>query len=99
VRLTRACTAGIVAAVLVAALAACSSSSSKGGGKEDHPTLTYWASNQGTSLENDKQILQPRLDAFERQTGIKVNVEVVPWSDLLNRILSATTSGKRARTC
>jgi multiple sugar transport system substrate-binding protein len=94
VRLTRACTAGIVAAVLVAALAACSSSSSKGGGKEDHPTLTYWASNQGTSLENDKQILQPRLDAFERQTGIKVNVEVVPWSDLLNRILSATTSGK-----
>jgi multiple sugar transport system substrate-binding protein len=80
---------------LAASLAACSSSSSsKGSGNEDHPTLTYWASNQGTSLENDKQILQPQLAAFEKQTGIKVNVEVVPWSDLLNRILSATTSGK-----
>jgi multiple sugar transport system substrate-binding protein len=95
VGLTRVCTAGIAAALLAASLAACSSSSSsKGSGNEDHPTLTYWASNQGTSLENDKQILQPQLAAFEKQTGIKVNVEVVPWSDLLNRILSATTSGK-----
>jgi multiple sugar transport system substrate-binding protein len=95
VGLTRVCTAGIAAALLAASLAACSSSSSsKGSGNEDHPTLTYWASNQGTSLENDKQILQPQLAAFEKQTGIKVNVEVVPWSDLLTRILSATTSGK-----
>jgi multiple sugar transport system substrate-binding protein len=57
-------------------------------------TLTYWASNQGTSLDNDKQVLQPELDRFEKQTGIKVNLEVVPWSDLLNRILAATTSGQ-----
>jgi multiple sugar transport system substrate-binding protein len=56
-------------------------------------TLTYWASNQGASLEADKQILQPELDKFERQTGIKVTVEVVPWSDLLNRLLAAATSG------
>ncbi|MET7657150.1 hypothetical protein, partial [Streptomyces sp. NPDC005486] len=26
--------------------------------------------------------------------GIKVKLEVVPWSDLLNRILTATTSGQ-----
>ncbi|SNS40967.1 carbohydrate ABC transporter substrate-binding protein, CUT1 family [Streptosporangium subroseum] len=57
-------------------------------------TLTYWASNQGTSLDNDKQVLQPELDKFEKQTGIKVNLEVVPWADLLNRILAATTSGQ-----
>ena len=58
------------------------------------PTLTYWASNQGTSLDNDKQVLTPELDKFTQQTGIKVNLEVVPWSDLLNRILAATTSGQ-----
>ncbi|MDQ1724511.1 MAG: multiple sugar transport system substrate-binding protein [Frankiaceae bacterium] len=57
-------------------------------------TLTYWASNQGTSLENDKAVLQPELDKFKAQTGITVNVEVVPWSDLLNRVLAATTSGQ-----
>jgi multiple sugar transport system substrate-binding protein len=68
-------------------------------GGSDNPasaprTLTYWASNQGASLEADKQILQPELDKFERQTGIKVTVEVVPWSDLLNRLLAAATSGQ-----
>jgi multiple sugar transport system substrate-binding protein len=57
-------------------------------------TLTYWASNQGTSLDNDKQVLTPELTNFTSQTGIKVDLEVVPWSDLLNRVLAATTSGK-----
>jgi len=57
-------------------------------------TLLYWASNQGTSLENDKAILEPELKKFEQQTGIKVKLEVVPWSDLLNRILAATASGQ-----
>jgi len=82
----------LVAALVAASLSACggSSGSSSGGSK----TLTYWASNQGPSLEADKKILQPELDKFEKQTGIKVNVEVVPWSDLLNRLLAAATSGK-----
>ncbi|WP_084961105.1 ABC transporter substrate-binding protein [Thermoactinospora rubra] len=57
-------------------------------------TLTYWASNQGPSIEADKEILTPELKKFEQQTGIKVELEVVPWSDLLNRILAATTSGQ-----
>ncbi len=57
-------------------------------------TLSYWASNQAPSVEDDKKILQPELDKFEKQTGIKVKLEVIPWSDLLNRILGATTSGK-----
>ena len=55
-------------------------------------TLTYWASNQGASIEVDKKVLQPELDKFEKETGIEVKLEVVPWSDLLNRILTATTS-------
>src|SRR5256885_3666799 len=82
----------MAAAVFAASLSACGGSggSSSGGSK----TLTYWASNQGASLEADKKTLQPELDKFEKQTGIKVNLEVVPWSDLLNRLLAAATSGK-----
>jgi multiple sugar transport system substrate-binding protein len=89
VRLKRTATAVIASVFAVATLAACGSSGTTTG-----TTLTYWASNQGTSLENDKQVLRPELDKFTQQTGIKVNLEVVPWSDLLNRILAATTSGK-----
>ncbi|MBO0517522.1 sugar ABC transporter substrate-binding protein [Streptomyces beijiangensis] len=45
-------------------------------------------------MATDKKILTPELAKFEKQTGIKVKLEVVPWSDLLNRILAATTSGQ-----
>jgi len=76
--------------LLAPAAAACGGAS----GGDSGTTLTYWASNQGTSLDHDKQVLQPELDRFKQQTGITVNLEVVGWSDLLNRILAATTSGK-----
>ncbi|MCW7940799.1 sugar ABC transporter substrate-binding protein [Streptomyces hygroscopicus] len=94
-RSIRAAATGAVTLSFALAAAACGGGSSTGGGSNDSPkTLTYWASNQGAGLEVDKQVLQPELDKFERQTGIKVNLEVVPWSDLLNRILTATTSGQ-----
>ncbi|HEU4425669.1 MAG TPA: sugar ABC transporter substrate-binding protein [Pilimelia sp.] len=79
------------ATLLASALTACGDSADTAGGAA---TLSYWASNQGSSLDADKQILQPELDKFEKQTGIKVTVEVVPWSDLLNRLLAAAASGK-----
>ena len=88
----RLATAALAAALLGPVLAACGSS---GGNQQPGAgvTLTYWASNQGTSLDNDKQILQPELDRFTAQTGITVKLEVIGWPDLLNRILAATTSG------
>ncbi|MCK2241518.1 MULTISPECIES: sugar ABC transporter substrate-binding protein [unclassified Crossiella] len=57
-------------------------------------TLTYWASNQSASLDRDREILTPRLAEFTRRTGIEVELEVIPWSDLLNRILAAASSGQ-----
>ena len=57
-------------------------------------TLTYWASNQGRSIQQDQQVLGPELKKFEQQTGIKVKLEVIGWPDLLNRILAATSSGQ-----
>ncbi len=65
-----------------------------GGGGSSSKTLTYWASNQGRSLEQDKQVLEPELKKFEQSTGIKVKLEVIGWPDLLNRILAATSSGQ-----
>ncbi|MFB8771529.1 ABC transporter substrate-binding protein [Streptomyces broussonetiae] len=94
-RSIRAAAVGAVTLSLALAATACGGGSSTGGGSSDSPrTLTYWASNQGASIEIDKKVLQPELDKFEKQTGIKVKLEVVPWSDLLNRILTATTSGQ-----
>ncbi|MEU1120988.1 MULTISPECIES: sugar ABC transporter substrate-binding protein [unclassified Streptomyces] len=85
-----------VTALTGTALTACGGGTSGGGeGSNASPkTLTYWASNQGPSVTADKKILTPELKKFEEETGIKVKLEVVPWSDLLNRILAATTSGQ-----
>ncbi|MEU0681951.1 ABC transporter substrate-binding protein [Streptomyces albogriseolus] len=93
-RSIRAAATGAVMLSLALAASACGGGSSTGGGSNDSPKeLTYWASNQGASIEADKKVLLPELDKFQKQTGIKVKLEVVPWSDLLNRILTATTSG------
>ena len=91
----------LAATALVAALGltvtACGGGSSDNGSSDPSSlkgqTITYWASNQGTSVENDKEVLTPELNKFTQQTGIKVNLEVIGWNDLLNRILAATTSG------
>jgi multiple sugar transport system substrate-binding protein len=83
-----------VAAVLAAVpLAACSSSGS-GSSSTAHPTLTYWATNQGTSLQDDRTVLGPQIAKFTKQTGIKVNFQVIPWTTVLNQITAATVSGK-----
>jgi multiple sugar transport system substrate-binding protein len=88
--------AAAAAVVLAATVSGCGggTTTAPGTGNDRPDTLTYWASNQGSSLEDDKKILTPELRKFERQTGIKVNLEVIGWPDLLNRILAATSSGQ-----
>src|SRR5690606_35347857 len=82
-----------LAAAAAAGLAACGSGS--GGGSGDKPaSLTYWASNQGTSIENDKEVLTPVLEKFTEETGIEVSLEVIGWADLQTRIQTAITSGQ-----
>lgn len=96
-RRIRVAAAGALTLSLVLTAAACGGGTTggSGSGSNDQPkTLTYWASNQGASIEVDKKVLRPELDKFEKETGIKVKLEVVPWADLLNRILTATTSGQ-----
>src|SRR5579884_2532438 len=78
-------------ALLAGACSSGSGSSASGGGQ---PTLTYWASDQGSSIADDVKVLTPELNAFTKQTGIKVKLEVIGWNDLLNRILAAASSGQ-----
>ena len=81
-----------MAACAALALTACGGGS--GENAEASTTLTYWASQQAPSPERDKEILAPQLAEFTRRTGITVNLEVVPFTELLNKILTATTSGQ-----
>jgi len=87
-------TLAIAAALVAAPLAACSSSGSSSSSPTTHPTLTYWATNQGTSLQDDLNVLSPQIAKFTKATGIKVNVQVIPWTTVLNQITAATVSGK-----
>ncbi|WP_223690738.1 ABC transporter substrate-binding protein [Leifsonia poae] len=88
----RAILAAVAAAALAVTMAGCSSSGSTGSTKG--ATITYWASNQGTSVANDQEVLKPVLDKFTKETGIKVKLEVIGWNDLQTRIQTAVTSGQ-----
>ena len=92
-------TAGVAALALAAGLAGCASggeapASTDASKPYAGTTLKYWATNQGPSLDADTEILTPELDKFEEQTGIKVDLEVVPWSDMTNNTLAAAVSGQ-----
>lgn len=86
----------IVVVAAIAGTAGCGSSSSSGSGGSggSGTTLTYWASNQGASIQDDVKVLTPELEKFQKQTGIKVKLQVIGWPDLLNKILAATSSGQ-----
>jgi multiple sugar transport system substrate-binding protein len=100
VRITRVSAVAAAAASVCVLAAACGGGSSSGGsgggsaGSTKNATITYWASNQGASLQADYNTLNPELAKFKKQTGITVKLQVIGWADLLNRILAATTSGQ-----
>lgn len=83
-----------IAAAIAAPIAGCGGGSSTGASSTSGTTITYWASDQGSSIADDYTVLNPQLQKFTKQTGIKVKLEVIGWPDLLNRILAATTSGQ-----
>lgn len=91
--------AGAVVALVTTALVGCSGGtpSSDSTGSADNlkgTTITYWASNQGASIDADTKTLAPEIAKFTEQTGIKVHYEVVPYPDLTNNTLSAAVSGQ-----
>ncbi|WP_199551527.1 ABC transporter substrate-binding protein [Streptomyces sp. N35] len=95
-RTMRAAAATALVIALTATAAACGGGTATNdeGSNKAPKKLTYWASNQGPSIEADKKILTKEIAKFEKESGIDVELEVIPWSDLLNRILAATSSGQ-----
>jgi multiple sugar transport system substrate-binding protein len=83
-------------AAMAAGVVACGGGGGGGGatGPIKGQTITYWASNQGASIDQDKQILGKAIARFTKRTGVKVNFKVIPWPDLFNNITTAVTSGK-----
>jgi multiple sugar transport system substrate-binding protein len=88
---------GVVAAVTMA-VTGCGGDDGggggEGGGSTRGQTITYWASNQGATIDQDKEILGKAIDRFTKKTGINVELKVIPWSDLFNNITTAVTSGQ-----
>jgi multiple sugar transport system substrate-binding protein len=89
----------LVGAVVVTAIAVslggCGGNSAAGsaGSSKAGTTITYWASNQGSTIGQDDQVLGKAIAAFKQQTGINVKLKVIAWPDLFNEITLATTSG------
>jgi multiple sugar transport system substrate-binding protein len=83
-------TALAATATMALGLSACGSGGSPQAASD---TITYWASDQGNSLDDTAAKLKPSLDRFTAKTGVKVQLEVIGWTDLYNRILTAVTSG------
>jgi multiple sugar transport system substrate-binding protein len=65
-----------------------------GGGQGGGDTINYWASNQGATIDQDKEVIGQAVRQFKKLTGITVKFKVIPWPDLYNNILTATTSGE-----
>jgi len=82
---------GALSVVAIAAgLAGCSSSGSE---NPEDITLTWWATQQSASIETSQAVWEAVAGRFTDETGIDVEVEVIPWADLYNKILGAVSSG------
>ena len=79
-----------ITAVVASTLTACSSASGSGSGAV---TLTYWATNQATTVGVDQKLLTGELKKFTAQTGIKVNLEIPTWQVLYGKIETAIAGG------
>ena len=66
----------------------------RGSGSVKGQTIEYWASNQGATIDQDKQVINEAIERFKKESGVTVKFKVIPWADLWNNITTATTSGK-----
>lgn len=80
-----------VAVLFGVVLAACGNGEST---RSQDVRITYWAVSMSSSISEDEAVLEPQLQAFTAETGVEVELEVVPWQDLWNRILTAVSSGE-----
>lgn len=75
---------------MAAALAGCSVG---GGAGSNDDTLTWWTTQQTSSIDTSQAAWEAVAERYTEESGIEVEVEVIPWADLYNKILAAVSSG------
>lgn len=55
--------------------------------------ISWWVPPQLATVEESAAMLESTIAQFTADTGVEVDLEVVPWGDLYNKILTAVTSG------
>jgi len=75
-----------LAVALVLALTACAD--------EDEGRVAYWAVNMGPTLAEYTRLLEQELAEFTDQTDVEVDLEVIDWVDLYQRVMTAIGSGR-----
>jgi multiple sugar transport system substrate-binding protein len=92
----------VIATVLLGFVAACggdgssddASKSATGSKSLAGTKLTWWATNQGGSIDRDNAVLKESVARFKKESGVDVEFKVVPWPDLFTQITTAVTSGQ-----
>lgn len=89
--------------VLAAVLGACSGNanekpetndaSDKGANKDETKSLLLWMPPFGTQDTLDKEMWAKAIAPFEQQNNVKVEIEIVPWSNYEEKYLTGISSG------
>lgn len=72
--------------------AATSSSASGSASAKSNVTLKYWAAPLASN-ERTVEVWNKVLAGFTQETGVKVEIEVIPWADTTKKLTTAITSG------
>jgi multiple sugar transport system substrate-binding protein len=102
-RSRRVITAVVLAGAVTAVAAGCGSSGSSSqsanaaggsGNSLSGTTITEWATPEGANQAATTEATYGPLTAeFKKETGITVNIQVIPWSDLLTKLTAAIAGG------
>ncbi|WP_067935133.1 extracellular solute-binding protein [Alicyclobacillus kakegawensis] len=88
----------VIGASLIAILATgcgaqnATNSAQSNSGSPNGETITFWA-DQEAPENYQAQVWKKVLGKFKQQTGITVKYQMIPWSDLWQKILGAVSSG------
>lgn len=90
-RRTRTAGIAVTAAVALAVTAACSPGGSTGGGSDESgdKTISYLYFTDGP----DEKATRGLIADFQRQTGVKVQLEIVPYADLEQKLQARLSGG------
>jgi len=64
-----------------------------GGGQSKSTTITMWAQNSGDDLNRNRQMMAELINAFEKESGIKVDLNIHNWTEASRTWMLVSTGG------